>query len=168
VHQITKGELSRMNWGHLFLTLHLLGVALWLGGAIYERLFVFAGVTKHEGTPLELLYTKILLRTQAFFLLSVLLLLVGGVGMTIFYRLGFFPASWLGIKQGVVVVMLVIFAGVIGPTMKKTEQQVHTLGDKAATVTTEIRRNVHKFQLALDIVHVGLVFNFLLGIWQPF
>lgn len=156
-----------MNWGHVFLTLHLLGVALWLGGAIYERLFVYAGVTKNQGTPLELLYTKILLRTQPFFLLSVLLLLIGGIGMTIFYRLGWFPLSWLGLKQSIAVAMLVIFAAVVGPTMKKTEQQVHTLGDKAATATAEIRRNVRKFQLALDVVHVGLVLNFLLGVWKP-
>ncbi|MDF2629924.1 MAG: hypothetical protein K0R39_3755 [Symbiobacteriaceae bacterium] len=157
-----------MSWGTIFLTVHLLGVALWFGGAFYERIFVFAGVREHQGSPMELVYTKVMLKTQPFFLVSVLLLLIGGVGMTIFYRLGFLPASWLGIKQGLAIVMVAIFAGYIGPTMKKTEQQVQALGDKAATVTPEIRRNVHNFQLALDIVHVGLVINFLLGIWQPF
>lgn len=153
--------------GDLGLTLHLLGVAGWVGGAIYERLFIFGVIKKRPESPLALTMTNMMLRTAPFFVISALLLLLGGVTMTLHYNLGWFRLNWVGLKQGVMVLILLQFLLLVAPSMKRLERDLAGLADRTALLPAPQREQIYRIQTILDIGHIGVLANVILGIWKP-
>jgi uncharacterized membrane protein len=152
---------------YILLTLHLFGVAFWLGGAIYERVFLAKNIVRARGTGQELGLLKIMLSTETLFLSATLLVILTGVGMTLMTGLGFFQLSWLGLKQGLMVFILIGFALYIGPRMKKLKKLVENTSHLGGSISEENFKTLKQMLTGFDLVHIIVLINFLLAIWKP-
>ena len=152
----------------LLLTIHMASAMVWLGGAIYERLFIVSQFYKVKGTQLEMAYAKIVLATEKLFILATVGILGSGILMTVVAGYGFFEWSWLGLKQWIAVLMLLFFVLYIAPRMKTFRRSFEEAAAQEGVLSEEGRRSFVKFYTALDISHIGLVVNILLAIWKPF
>jgi uncharacterized membrane protein len=152
----------------LLLIIHLIGVCGWLGGAVYERLFIVGGIRRAKGTDQEAHLVELMLSTVPFFLTSVLLILITGISMAVLADYRFFGWDWLGLKQYVMVAILLGFVSYIGPTMGKIGKQVKSRLAEGKQVTDETRDLIRRVTILLDVVHLGVLLNLVLGVAKFF
>lgn len=152
----------------LLLILHIVGICCWLGGAIYERIFIVGGVRKAKGSELEVPMYRLMLSTVTFFGISVLVILMTGIIMTIMLNYGFFHWSWIGLKQYMMVALLIVFMFIIGPRLISLGKQIDANLKKGYGVNSEIRTQTERLMILVDIAHLGVLFNLILGITRFF
>jgi len=151
----------------LLLVIHVLSVIIWLGGAVYERLFIVRNFNKAKGTQEEIVYAKVILATEKLFTLATLGVLITGISMTLVAGYGWFAWNWLGLKQVIASIMLVFFVAYIAPRMKRFKQGVLPALEKKSLLDNKTRTYLVKFYTGFDIVHVGILVNIILAVVKP-
>ena len=117
------------------LVIHILSVIIWLGCGLYE-LFLAREMKRARGSHLELELTRIYLKYAAPVPVATLLVAATGATMAVVLEWGFFQQFWLGMKQGLMVAVLIIFASVVPPFIK-LQKIVETLPESATTLPAE-------------------------------
>ena len=153
---------------YTLLTVHLICAALWLGGAVYERLFLVGNLLKARGSGQEWPLLRMMLSTEMYFMSATVLLLLTGIALTVWSGAGFFRMSWVGFKQGVMVAVLLVFAGYVAPRMKQLKKSLHPKKDRTVTFPESSFETIREMTRGLDIIHLGVVINVVLAAWRPF
>jgi uncharacterized membrane protein len=156
-----------MNLFNILLTVHLFAVAFWIGGAIYERIFLAGNIIRNRGTGQEISLLRIMLSTEFIFLGATLLVLLTGIGMSIVSGAGFFHLSWLGLKQAIMIMIIIGFMYFIGPRMKKLKDLVKKADMVNGIISDEDYKRLHQMLTGFDVVHAAVLVNFILAIWKP-
>lgn len=149
------------------LTIHLICVAMWLGGAIYERVFLVGNIRRQRGTGMELGLIRMMLSTELYFMVITICLLATGITMSILSGAGFFHMSWLGFKQMVMVVGLLGFLTYVAPRMRAVKKEVEQSIELGTERRELVRAKVGEMTRGFDIIHLGVVLNLILAVWKP-
>lgn len=149
------------------LILHLLSVTLWLGGAVYERVFLVGNIRRLRGSGQELGLIRIMLSSEPFFLGITTALLVTGITMSVMSGGGFFHLNWLGFKQMVMVLVLFGFSLYIGPRMKAVKKSIRDVISLRPDDSERIHGQIASMTRGFDLIHLGVVVNIVLAVWKP-
>ncbi len=152
----------------ILLFIHLVSVAVWLGGAVYERFVLVRKARNAAGTRLELELTEMFFSSAKVLLPAVLALLLSGIAMTIHAGYSFFGGDWLGFKQSVMAAIILLFHLYIGPRSKKTMALVEQDRKNGGTMAEPTRQAFNRLYVGFDIIHFGVVLNLIAAVWQPF
>jgi uncharacterized membrane protein len=150
------------------LIIHVLCAMLWLGGAIYERLYVHGSLKRARGTEKEIELIRIMMSTDAVFLPATLILLATGIIMTVMSGAGFYTMTWLGFKQIVMTGILLIFLFYGGPIRNRFKKGFQEVLNGERGITVEDRERLRSLFIAADFVHLGVILNAVMAIWRPF
>lgn len=150
------------------LILHILAVCCWMGGALYERFYIVSKIRSTKGTEMEAPLIKLLLGTAPFYLTAVGLILITGAVMTVMNDYGFFDFSWVGVKQYIFILIMLVFFLFIGPRMGKAVAQVNESMSRGEGVSERTRSLLKRIVILLDIIHVGVLFNIVLAVTKFF
>jgi uncharacterized membrane protein len=150
------------------LILHVVAVSCWLGGALYERVIVVGNMRKGKGKDQEVMMLKAMFGNTPFFLSTVIIVLITGILMTIMGNYGFLQWSWIGLKQYIMIALLITFSGYIGPEMSKIGKQLEADLQQGKTVDDGMRSKVDRLILYSDIGHIGVLLNVVLALTKFF
>jgi len=152
----------------LLLVLHLVAVCCWLGGALYERCFIVVGYRKEKGSELEAPLLRIMLTSVPFFFTSTITILITGIIMTIMRNYGFLHWSWIGLKQYIMLGILLLLIIYIAPRMARLGKQVKANLARGEGVDDVMRSQTNRLILFLDIMHLSVLFNVILAVTKFF
>jgi uncharacterized membrane protein len=147
------------------LTIHVLSVIVWLGCGLYE-LFLAHELKRARGTSGEVRLARIYLKYAAPVPIATLLVAGTGVWMAIALNYGFFQVLWLGIKQGLMVVVLVIFASILPPFLK-FQRLLNALPADASALPAEASGLFGKLEPWLVVMRVLGTIAVVFAIWRP-
>jgi uncharacterized membrane protein len=114
------------------LTIHILGVVVWLGFGFYEILLM-RELKRLRGTPAEAPLIGIYGKYGGIVAIATLVVAVAGILMSALLGWGFFRLGWLGIKQALMLAILLdmaYLAPTFGLTYKAIAEVAH--GDRIA------------------------------------
>jgi uncharacterized membrane protein len=120
--------------------LHLLGLVLLLGNVTVTSVWkVFADRT---GNPVIVAFAQRMVTVTDWFLTlgGVVLLAVGGYGMTLTHAIPPFGARWLSLSQGLFAVSGLIWLGILVPTQAEQTRAVRRFVAGEASLPAEYRR----------------------------
>jgi len=147
------------------LTVHVLSVVVWLGCGLYE-LFLAHELKKASGTPGEVHLARMYLKYAAPVPIATLLVAGTGAWMAVALHFGFFQVLWLGIKQGLMVVVLVIFASILPPFLK-FQAAVNALPQDATELPRSVAARFRAIEPWLVVMRVLGTVAVVLAIWRP-
>jgi hypothetical protein len=147
------------------LTIHVLSVIVWLGCGLYE-LFLARELKKARGSPGEVRLARIYLKYAAPVPVATLLVAGTGAWMAVALHFGFFQVLWLGIKQGLMVVVLVIFASILPPFLK-FQAAMNALPENASELPREVAARFQAIEPWLLVMRVLGAIAVVLAIWRP-
>jgi len=111
---------------------------------------------------------KILLSTAPFFLTAVITVLITGIIMTIMGDHGFMQWSWIGLKQYIMVAILLVFIFYVGPRMGLLGKQLQVQLEQGDGINDEMRSSINRIVLLFDIMHLGVLVNVILAVTKFF
>jgi uncharacterized membrane protein len=147
------------------LTVHVLSVIVWLGCGLYE-LFLANELEQARGSPGEVRLARIYLKYAAPVPVATLLVAGTGVWMAIALKYGFFQVLWLGIKQALMIGVLIIFASVL-PLFLKFQQQLNELPEDATELPADAAARFGTLEPWLLVMRVMGAIAVVLAIWRP-
>ena len=148
----------------LLLSLHVLAAVVWLGAGLYD-LFIIREISRSRGTDVEVVLIRIHLRYGPVIAVATMVVFVTGILMSSFLGWGYFTRLWLGLKQGlmlVVVALMILFV----PSVMRLQRAVNALPSNA-TVGEEIRSLVAtgvRYEVAM---RAAALVAFFLAIYRP-
>ena len=134
------------------LTVHLLGVVVWLGCGLYE-LFLSRELKHSRGTAKEVELSRLYVKYSAPVPVATILVAVTGVWMSIALGYGFFESFWLGSKQWLMLLVLVVFFSLM-PTFIRLQKDVQGLPTSTTTLPESISDRFR--QVAVSYTHLTL------------
>ena len=147
------------------LTLHLLFIVVWLGGGLYD-VFLANEAKKTRGTLLELP----LLRMKMFYgrAVAVATILVGltGVLMSSTVGWGYFTVLWLGVKQAIMIAVLVGFVAVT-PVVVKMNREFERHAGATDLASERLRALSKQADVYYNLMRVGALIALALAVWKP-
>ena len=147
------------------LTIHVLSVVVWLGCGLYE-LFLAHELKKARGTPTEVRLARMYLKYAAPVPIATLLVAGTGAWMAVALHFGFFQLLWLGIKQGLMVVVLLIFASILPPFLK-FQSAVNALPEDATELPQSVAARFSAIEPWLLVMRVLGTIAVVFAIWRP-
>lgn len=117
-----------MELRNFLLTIHVLGVIVWLGCGLYEILLLRELRRLRGNTAAEVAVIRIYGRYAGIVALATLLVAAMGVWMTLAFDWGFFRTLWLGIKQGIMAAVLLGMA-VLTPQFIAAGKSINAVRD---------------------------------------
>lgn len=147
------------------LTIHILSVIVWLGCGLYE-LFLARELRLARGTPLEVDLARIYLKYSSPVPIATILVVVTGVWMVLALNYGFFQSLWLGSKQGLMLVVLVVFASVLRPFFK-LQAEVAGIPIGASCLTRSASNLFDRLEPWLVVMRVSGAVAVVLAVWKP-
>lgn len=150
---------------NLLLTIHLLGVIVWIGFGAYE-LLLRREIRRAKDTPLEIGLIRIYGRYGGLVALGTLVVAFSGVAMALLLGWGFFNQLWLGVKQ---TLMLLILAGMVYmiPTFMATAKVTSALTDSGGELLEQARALMAKVDRHVVPMRIGALVALVLAIWRP-
>ena len=154
-----------MSWREPLLTIHILSVIVWLGCGLYE-IFVASELKRVRGTKYEIDLARFYLKYSAPVPIATILVAITGATMAIVLEYGFFQVFWLGVKQGLMVVVLIIFAAVIPPFVRlgkvinETPEGAEQLPEEAGEIFDKVEPWVLAMRVLGAVAVVFAVFKF--------
>jgi uncharacterized membrane protein len=119
------------------LTIHLLAVALWLGGGTYDW-FLAREIERSRGSHAEVALARVYVRYGPVIVAAVLLAAVTGALQASLLGWGWFSHFWLGLKQALMLVVLIALAAVM-PIFARLGRAVGAVPAGAAELSDEAR-----------------------------
>jgi uncharacterized membrane protein len=153
-----------MTMRNSLLTLHLVGVAVWLGCGLYD-VFLSREIRRRAGTPLELDLIRIQVRYGWVVAAATVLVAMTGVGMSSLVGWGYFAAVWLGLKQSI---MLVVLTGMLVMIPMVVEQGRELSSLQAGALATErLRTLCIRCEWCYRAMRLGALAGLVLAVWRP-
>jgi hypothetical protein len=147
------------------LTVHILAVILWIGFGFCElwlgRLFL-----RQNGSPVEATLIRFIYQCDLVVFISTLVAFAAGTAMSLLLGWGFFNEFWLGIKQGIMLLVLAVVL-IILPRALRLGALIKALPDGPGAATPEIRavyRWLEPWYLVMRLLAVAAV---VLAVWRP-
>jgi hypothetical protein len=134
----------------VLLSLHLLGVIVWLGAGLYD-LFLDREIERARGTPAEVALARVYTRYGPVIVVAALFVALTGVLQASLLGWGYFRVLWLGAKQLLMLLVLGILAWLL-PTFARMGRAVAAHSDGAGELSDEARalfRRVRPYVLAM-------------------
>jgi uncharacterized membrane protein SirB2 len=157
---------------NILLLVHLIAVCAWVGGAIYERFFVLKAVDHAKGTNYEARMVQIMLKAVPYFKVVTALLILSGLAMTLINAQGSFSWfvhwSWLSLKVYIMIAIMAFGFAFINPLLNKVTSHIKLAIENDQIVTEETRAAVRRIGVLLDIAHLGVIVNLILGVTKFF
>jgi len=148
------------------LSVHLIAVIAWLGVGLYE-LFVYREIRRARGTPLEVSLIQIYGRYSAVVAVATLVVAAAGLIMSLLLGWGFFQQLWLGIKQAIMLLILIDMALLV-PTFRRAYADIAALStDDGGTALERCRTSLERVHRHVVPMRVGALVAVLLAVWRP-
>lgn len=150
---------------NLLLTIHILGVIVWLGFGAYE-LLLSREIRRARGTPLEIDLIRIYGRYAGFVAVATLVVALAGILMSAFVGWGFFTSFWLGAKQTIMLLILADMAYLI-PTFVATAKATAELTHPGGEVLDHTRQLLERVERHVVPMRLGALLAVVLAVWKP-
>ena len=147
------------------LTIHILGVIAWLGLGGYELLLSHE-IRKARGTSTEIPLIRIYGRHAALVAIATLIVAIAGGAMAWFLGWGFFNSLWLGIKQAIMLVILLDMA-IMSPIFIRTANEIKALPDSAGPQLDSVRSLLARVDRHVILMRFGALVAVVLAVWRP-
>ena len=147
------------------LTVHILAVVVWLGFGLYELLLT-RDIKNARGTQFEVPLLKIYGKYAPIVAIATLVVALTGVLMSIFLGWGFFQHMWLGIKQAI---MLAVILDMIylTPTFIRGAKEIGALSNNAGPELEAYRETQRTIDHHVVLMRLGGLVAVVLAVWRP-
>jgi uncharacterized membrane protein len=152
-----------MNQFLLFL--HLIGVTITIGSALYDRFYIVRNIRRARGSHLERDLIQIYLSTVPLYSTGAILILLSGIGLTLTHRAGFFRLSAVGLKQLIFLAIGITFPFYIIPLMLRIDHLLSTT--REGEVTDQCRVLLKRLYFILDGITIASILILAISIWKP-
>ncbi|WP_164155402.1 hypothetical protein [Sandarakinorhabdus rubra] len=149
----------------LLLTLHLLGIIVWIGFGLCEYWLGRVFLTQ-AGSPAEAPLIRFIYRCDLVVFIATLISFAAGTAMALLLGWGFFNELWLGIKQGIMFTVLAV-VGIILPRALRLGTLIDALPAGPGPVTAEIRALYHWLDPFFLVMRALAVAAVVLAVWRP-
>lgn len=147
------------------LTIHILAVIVWLGFGLYELLLT-REIHKARGTQLEIQLMKIYGKYAPIVAIATLVVALTGVLMSIFLGWGFFQNVWLGIKQAIMLAVLLDMTYLI-PTFIRGAKEIEALSNNGGRELEAYRETQRTIDRHVVLMRLGSLIAVILAVWRP-
>ena len=147
------------------LTIHVLSIIAWIGVGFFE-LYLGRRSMAASGTALEAPLLRMAYGADLVVFGATLLAFAAGISMAIYEGYWFFTVLWLGIKQAIMIVVLVVVIGIF-PTAIKLNAALKGLPPGPGPATPEIRALYRRLEPWYWLMRVLAVCAVVLAIWRP-
>jgi hypothetical protein len=87
--------------------------------------------------------------------------------MSIMSGYGFFHMTWIGFKQMIMVIVLLIGLALLALKMKKFIICIQDVLDGKRAMNDQDRGKLRVLHIWTDILHLGVFVNVILAVWKP-
>lgn len=147
------------------LTIHILGVIVWLGFGFYELLLSHE-IRKARDTSLEVPLIRIYGRYAGIVAVATLVVAAMGVLMATLLGWGFFQQRWLGIKQAIMLAIILDIAW-LTPTFQRVYKEIAALRDSPGPELEQCRATLAQIHRHVVPMRLGALVAVVLAIWRP-
>lgn len=147
------------------LTIHIIGVIVWLGLGAYELLLSHE-IRRARGTPVEIPLIRIYGRYAGLVAAATFVVAIAGGAMSWFLGWGFFKHLWLGIKQAIMLAILLDIA-LMTPTFIRTADEIKALPDSAGPQLDSVRALLARVERHVIPMRLGALVAVVLAVWRP-
>jgi len=150
---------------NLLLTIHILGVIVWLGFGAYE-LLLSREIRRARGKHLEVDLIRIYGKYAGLVALATIVVAIAGALMSLLLGWGFFTSLWLGTKQ---IIMLLILADMVYmiPTFMATAKATSALTDSGGEMLEHTRHLLARVEKHVVPMRIGALVAVVLAVWKP-
>jgi len=153
-------------WLHgTLLSLHLLGVVVWIGAGLYD-LFLDREIERARGTPAEVVLARVYVRYGPVIVAAVFVVAATGALQTWLFGFGWLGWSWLGAKQVLMGVVLAVLFGLF-PSFARMSRAVSALPVGAAELSGEARQQLARVRPWLVVIRACAITALLLAAFRP-
>lgn len=150
---------------NLLLTIHILGVIVWLGFGAYE-LLLSREIRRARGTPLEIDLIRIYGRYAGLVALATLVVAAAGALMSVALGWGFFTSLWLGTKQAIMLLILADMVYMV-PTFIATAKATAALTHPGGSALDQTRQLLERIERHVVPMRLGALVAVVLAVWKP-
>jgi hypothetical protein len=147
------------------LTIHILGVIAWLGFGGYELLLSHE-IRKARGTNAEIPLMRIYGRYAGLVAIATLIVAIAGSAMAWFFGWGFFSSLWLGIKQ-TIMLAIVLDMALMSPIFIRTANEIKALPDSIGPQLDSVRALLTRVDRHVLPMRLGALVAVVLAVWRP-
>jgi hypothetical protein len=140
-------------------------VIVWLGCGLYE-LFLSRDIRRAGDAAAEFHRFSTWFRYQEVIPIATVLVAVSGTLMSSFLGWGYFTSFWLGLKQSLMLLILLGMA-LVGPRVVRLKRQFLALPPGETSVPTEIRTVFFAAEPWFVAMRIAGVASVLLAVWRP-
>ncbi len=149
----------------ILLSVHLLAVIAWLGGGFYE-LWLGRLLLRSRGSAAEAVLIRAIYRSDLVVFGATLLVFVAGATMAVLLDWGFFTHFWLGVKQAIALVILLIVAWIL-PKALDMGRQIAALPPGDGPIPPALRASYAWLEPRFAIMRILGVVAVLLAVFRP-
>lgn len=149
----------------VLLSVHLLAVIAWLGAGFYE-LYLGHLLRRSNGSAAEAVLIRAMHRSGFVIFGATLLAFAAGATMSVVLDWGFFAQFWLGVKQALALVILVIVAGIL-PTALRLGKAIEALPPGDGPVPLAVKQLYGRIEPWYALMRVLGVVAVLLAVFRP-
>ncbi|MGF1455149.1 MAG: hypothetical protein ACFB6R_07210 [Alphaproteobacteria bacterium] len=147
------------------LTVHILAVILWLGFGFFElwlgRIFL-ADPNSPAAAPL----IRIIYNADIVVFLATLTVFGVGITQTILFGWGWFETLWLGLKQAIMILILLVVALIL-PRAFKLNAQIQALPEGPGSASVEVVQSYRRLEPWYWLMRLLGLVAVVLAIWKP-
>lgn len=147
------------------LTVHILGVIVWIGFGLYE-LLLHREIRRARGTPAEITLIRVSGRYGGLVALATLIVAITGAWMTSLMGLGYFRLLWLGILQAIMLAILLDMAW-LTPTFVRFARELRELGEGPGPELERVRATSARLHPHLVLMRIGALVAVAVAVFQP-
>lgn len=147
------------------LTVHIFSVIVWIGFGLYE-LLLSREIHKARGTSTEIELIRINGRYGGIVAIATLFVAISGILMASLFGWGFFQQTWLGIKQGIMLAILLDMAW-LTPTFRRAYREIRALSDVRGPELEQCRATLARIHPHVVLMRLGAIVAVGLAIWRP-
>ncbi len=148
----------------ILLTAHVFGVIVWLGCGLYE-FFLAHEIKKARGSSLEIPLIQLYGKYAPVVAVATLVVAAMGILMSIFLGWGFFQHFWLGLKQ-LIMLLIIVDMVLLVPTFKLATDQINSLSDDPA-ILPAYHETFAKIERHVSLMRLGASIAVVLAIFRP-
>lgn len=149
----------------VLLIVHLLAVIVWLGGGFYE-LWLGRKFLRSNGSVAEAALVRAIYQSDLVVFAATVVAFLAGAAMAVFLEWGFFTQLWLGVKQAIALLILLIVASIF-PTALKLGKQIEALPAGDGPVPQELKQTYRVLEPWYAIMRILGVIAVILAISRP-
>ncbi len=147
------------------LSIHILAIITWIGVGFFQ-LYLGRRFLAAKGTVLEAPLIRIVYGSDLVVFGSTIVAFATGIALAIHESYGFFTVFWLGTKQAIMLLVIVIIA-LIFPMAMKLNAAINALPQGPGPATEDIRALYRKLEPWYWSMRVLAVIAVLLAVWRP-